>query len=231
MIERLHWLAVAVAFGLLTGCGTYGDFGRVRPSLVGDDTHAWMGPAAARRPGTNLAWRHQLTEEERMLRDLAYPLIEPPYDRQQWYSVLGELGAGSRPWPYPDRNAYASRLFTTAYRSQTARYNRLIEDIRNDVMRIDPCFSSARYVTEMDRKREKALAYVSNLTAEERDNTLQRIAENRNIVRWVQGSLHERTEPYRVALERMVIAAPSPVAVEAERSLTLLQQRITGYGA
>ena len=65
---------------------------------------------------------------------------------------------------------------------------------------------------------------------EERDNTLQRIAENRNIVRWVQGSLHERTASYKVALERMVIAAPSPVAVEAERSLTLLQQRITGYG-
>jgi nitrate reductase assembly molybdenum cofactor insertion protein NarJ len=230
MIDRLQWLAVVAAFGLLTGCGSYADFGRVRPSLVGDDTHAWMG-AAARGPGTNPAWRHQLTEEERMLRDLAYPLIEPPYDRQKWYSVLGEMGVGARQWPYPDRNAYASRLFTTAYRSQTARYNRLVEDIRNDVMRLDPFFSSAHYVTEMDSKREKALAYVSNLTAEERDNTLQRIAENRSIVQWVRGSLHERTESYRVALERMVIAAPSPVAVEAERSLTLLQQRISGYGA
>ena len=29
----------------------------------------------------------------------------------------------------------------------------------------------------------------------------------------------------------MVIAAPSPVAVEAERALSLLQQRINGYGA
>jgi len=232
MTYRLQWLGVAASFALLSGCGTYTDFGRVRPSVLNnDDVHTWMGPAAARGPGTNLAWRHQLTEEERTLRDLAYPLIEPPYDRQQWYSVLGEIGVGSRPWPYPDRSAYASRLFTTAYRSQTARYNRLIEDIRNDVVRIDPFFSSARYVAEMDRKREKALAYVSNLTAEERDNTLQRVAENRNIVRWVQGSLHERTESYRVALERMVIAAPSPIAVEAERSLTLLQQRISGYGA
>jgi hypothetical protein len=53
------------------GCGTYADFGRVRPSLVNDDTHAWMGPAVARGPATNLAWKHQLTEEERMLRDLA----------------------------------------------------------------------------------------------------------------------------------------------------------------
>jgi hypothetical protein len=231
MARRLRWFGVAAALLVLTACGTNGDFGRVRATLVNDDTHAWMGPAAARGPATNLAWRHQLTDEERMLRDLAYPLIEPPYDRKQWYSVLGEVGAGSRPWPYPDRTAYASRLFTTAYRSQTARYNRLIEDIRNDVMRIDPFFRSAHYIGEMDRKRERALAYVTNLTVEERDNTLQRIAENRNIVRWVQESLQERAESYRVALERMVVAAPSPVAVEAERALTLMQQRITGYSA
>ena len=166
-----------------------------------------------------------------MLRDLAYPLIEPPYDRNKWYSVIGEVGAGSRPWPYPDRSAYASRLFTTAYRSQTARYNRLIEDIRNDVLRIEPFFQVARYVIDMDRKRAQALGYVSRLTEEERYNTLHRIAENRAIMMWVQGSLQERVESYRIALERMVIAAPSPLAVEAERALTLLQQRITGYGA
>jgi len=231
MASSLRWFAVAAAFSLLPACGTNSDFGRVRPTLVHDDTHAWMGPAAARGPATNLAWKHQLTDEERRLRDLAYPLIEPPYDRNKWYSVIGEVGAGSRPWPYPDRSAYASRLFTTAYRSQTARYNRLIEDIRNDVMRVDPFFGSARYVTDMDRKRERSLAHVTNLTAEERDNTLQRIAENRNIVRWVHEALHERAESYRVALERMVIAAPSPVAVEAERALVLLQQRVHGYGA
>ncbi len=190
-----------------------------------------MGPAAARGPATDLAWHHQLTDEERTLRDLAYPLIEPPYDRNKWFSVVGEVGAGSRPWPYPDRTAYASRLFTTAYRSQTARYNRLMEDIRNDVIRIDPFFSSARYVLEMDKKREKALNYVHGLTDEERANTFQRIAENRNIALWVRESLHERCASYRLALERMVIAAPSPLAVEAERALTLLQQQINGYGA
>jgi hypothetical protein len=144
--------------------------------------------------------------------------------------VLGEVGAGSRAWPYPDRSAYASRLFTTAYRSQTARYNRLIEDLRSDVLRLDPFFVTARYVLDMDRKREKAMNHVTQLTVEERDNTLQRIAQNRKIVLWVQGSLQERVAAYKAALERMVIAAPSPVAVEADRSLTLLQQRISGYG-
>ena len=91
-------------------------------------------------------------------------------------------------------------------------------------MRIGPFFGAARYVVDMDRKREKSLAYVTQLTAEERDNTLQRIAEHRNIMQWVRVSLQERAESYRVALERMVIAAPSPVATEAERALTLLQQ-------
>jgi hypothetical protein len=83
----------------------------------------------------------------------------------------------------------------------------------------------------MDVKREKSLAYVSNLTPDERANALRRIAENRAIVQWVEGSLQAREAAYKIALERMVIAAPSPVAVEAERALTLLRQRVSGYSA
>jgi hypothetical protein len=161
---RYRPVAVAIpilaAFGLLSGCGVNGDFGRVRTSLVNDDAHAWMGSVTVREQGA-ITWRHGLTDEERRLRDVAYPLIDPPYDRNRWYSALGELGLGSRVWPYPDRNAYASRLFTTAYRSQTARYNKLIEDIRNDVVRLDPFFATARYVTDMDGKRRKGLAMSS----------------------------------------------------------------------
>jgi hypothetical protein len=224
------WLAVALTAPLLAACATNGDFGRVRPSLVRDDTHAWIGPAAAGNISA-APWRHQLTDEERRLRDLAYPLIEPPYDRNQWYSMLGEYGLKGRPWPYPDRAAYASHLFQTAYRSQTARYNKLIEDIRNDVVRLDPFFSVAVYVSDMDRKREKSLAYVHDLTVEERDNTVQRMRENTAVILWVQGSMRERVESYRMALERLVIAAPSPNAVEAERALSLLQQRLNTYGA
>jgi hypothetical protein len=226
-------LTTAAGLGLLAGCGATGDFGRMRYTGVKDDTHAWLGPAAigpaATRKTSGLTWQHQLTDEERRLRDLAYPLIEPPYDRNQWYSVLGDVGLLTPPWPYPDRSAYASRLFQTAYRSQTARYNQLIEDIRNDVVRIEPFYATANYVADMDIKREKALAsYVTRPSEEEVLNTLQRINENRAIVRWVQGSLAERCASYRIALERLVIAAPAPASVEAERALTLLQQRIGG---
>ena len=218
-----------LALMLLTGCGTNagglnGDFGRVRQSLQRDDMHAWLGPAAA-RPVSNPPWQHQLTDDERRLRDFAYPLIEQPYNRNQWYSVVSEYGLSSRPWPYPDRAAYATRLFQTPYRSQTARYGRLIEDVRNDVSRLDPFFATARIVADMDKKRDRSLGYVSGLTQEEHANTINRMRENEGIVLWVRESVRERVESYRIALERLVIAAPSPMAIEAERALMLLQQR------
>jgi len=223
-------IPILAASAMLSGCGVNTDFGRVRSSMYNDDVHAWMGPVTTREQGDPV-WRHGLTDEERRLRDLAYPLIDPPYDRNKWYSFLGELGLGSRTWPYPDRNEYATRLFTQPYRSQTARYNKLMEDIRADVIRLDPFFEVAYYVGDMDTKRAKALAFVTNLTNEELNNTKFRMAENRNIILWVRGSLEERAASYKVALERMVIAAPSPMAVEAERQLSLLQQRISQYGA
>ena len=73
------------------------------------------------------------------------------------------------------------------------------------------------------------MAHVTRYSAE-RDHTLQRMEENRAIVRWVQQSLNERVESYRIALERQVIATPAPVSVEAERALNLLQQRIGSAG-
>jgi hypothetical protein len=229
MSRSRHAAAALALLNLLAGCGINGDFGRLRESLVFDDLHAWMGPAALGAADT-LLWEPQLTDDERLLRDLAYPLIEPPYDRNQFYSVLGEIGFLHRPWTYPDRAAYASRLFQTAYRSQTARYNKLIEDIRNDVVRLDPFFRAARLVGDLDRKRAKSLDYIK-FTAEERAKTVRRIQENKAIVRWVRESLHERAASYQFALERLVIAAPSPNAVEAERSIALLRQAIAGYGA
>jgi hypothetical protein len=89
--------------------------------------------------------------------------------------------------------------------------------------------STARVVSDMDQKRERSLAYISDLTREETQNTVTRMRENAAITKWVKTSVNERIESYRIALERMVIAAPSPMAVEAERALMLLQQRAGAY--
>jgi hypothetical protein len=219
------FVAVAI-LNVLPGCGLNGDFGRARTSQVQEDVQAWIGSAAARGSG-DAPWRNQLTDDERVLRDLAYPLLEPPYERNQFFSVIAEIGFVTRRQQYPNREAYSSHLFGTPYRSQTARYNKLIEDIRNDVVHLDPFFRAAHHVADMDRKRAKSLAYVSKVTAKDRSNAVRRMAENKAITLWVQESLHERAASYQIALERLVIAAPSPNAIEAERSLSLLRQRIS----
>jgi hypothetical protein len=223
---RLYGVAAAVL--LLAGCAPNGDFGRVRASLVRDDIHDWMGPAATASIGKP-ASAYQLTDDERLLRDLAYPLVEPPYDRQQWLSVLNEYGAGRTQQPYRaqiDPIGYGKWLLDEHYRSATGRYEQLIEDIRNDVVRIEPFCTCAVRVADMDRKRHKSLAYVAALTEDERKNALRRMRENGLIIRWVQTSLKQRAASFRYALERVVIATPSPIAVEAERALAQLNQRI-----
>lgn len=213
---------------LLGGCAN-GDFGRVKPSLVKDNIHAWVGTEAPGRQGKPPS-KFPLTDAERQLRDLAYPLIEPPYDRQRWYSVLAEYGLNHDfNGPYPDRKAYAERLLSTPVRSQNARYAKLIEDIRNDVVRTDPFFTVARYVVTMDRKREQTLARFPMSNTQAKDDSRARIAENVAVIKWVQGSLRERAASYQLTLEQLAIAAPSPMAGEVERSLTLLQMRIAAH--
>ncbi len=220
------WRTAALASLLLfAGCAN-GDFGRVRPSLVSDDMHAWVGREAPNRKNKPPA-QFPLTDAERQLRDFAYPLIEPPYDRQRWYAVLAEYGhTGAANYPYPDRSAYAARLMTTAVRSQNARYSKLIEDVRNDATRIDPFFTVARYVVGMDRKREQTLARFAAWNVEARGDARARIAENAAIIDWVQGSLCARAASYQLAIEQLALAAPSPMAVEVERSLTLMRSRL-----
>lgn len=221
-------LAFALAaLTLLAGCNTNGDFGEVRPSLVRDDIHDWVGPAAtAGRPGAFSTF--DLTDDERALRDLAYPLIEPPYDRKRWHSVAGEYGMFQVPVPLP-RDAYANYLLAKSFRSPSARYEQLTDDIRNDVTRLPQFFETAGRVLDMDRKRRKSLAYIRTLSEGERLNAARRIEENARIVTVVRMSLSGRAAAYRFALERLVVSAPSSQAVEAEHALNRLKAQIAHY--
>jgi hypothetical protein len=216
-----------IGSALLAGC-TNGDFGRMRPSLVSDDMHSWIGAEAAGSVGIP-ASRYPLTDDERELRDLAYPLIEPPFSRQRWDNILGEYGLNrilTSPWSPPDRTEYGAELMARPYRSAGSRYERLIEDIRNDAIRIEPFLRTTARVVDMDNKRQRSLAYISDLDEAERANAERRVAENRLIVRWVFHSLNGRADGYHYALERLVAADPSPQAADAERAWNLLKMRI-----
>jgi len=223
---KLHKTRILFCLPLIGCLNT--DLGRVRPTLRSDDIHRWMGPAVTERYGEAES-AFPLTDEERTLRDLAYPLIEPPYERQRWYSVLNEYGLSGmflQSWWTYDPADYTANMFADPARSTETYYARLLRDIRNDNVRIGPFAMVARQVSDMDVRRDKSLRYVSNLNPREHGNAVARMAENSLIARWVHQSLMERTYAYNFALEKLVIVAPSPKAAEVERELNHMRALI-----
>src|SRR6202158_2201109 len=81
---------------VLGGCSG-GDFGRTRQDMRSDDMHRWIGAEATGSVGLR-ASQFQLTDNERQLRDLAFPLIEPPHSRPAWRGVCGDYQSLSSTW-------------------------------------------------------------------------------------------------------------------------------------
>lgn len=219
---------LAIVATLLPGCTSIGDFGRLQGAVVTDDIHAWVGEEAAVRAGQPVS-ADNLTDDERALRDLAFPLIEPPYDRMRWDAVVYEYGLKRKfqreLWVF-DPAAYFRHLQGELLRSSAARYNQLIDDIRNDIVRVEPFYMEARRVVDLDRRRAASLQQVASLTAAERVSAQARIGENSLVVAWVRNSLDQRCAGYRFALEHLATGEPEMVAGEADRVLTQLQQAI-----
>lgn len=221
-------MLAVLALLVLPGCTSIGDFGRLADPLATDDIHAWVGEEAAASVGAPIS-ADNLTGDEQTLRDLAFPLIEPPYDRIRWDAVVYEYGTKRsfqrKLWTF-DRTAYYRHLQAEMLRSSAARYNQLIDDIRDDIVRVAPFFVVARRVIDLDRRREASMAQIGDLTPAERVNAQARIGENGLTVAWVDKSLSERCASYRYALEHLAVAEPQSVAADADRVLTELQQQI-----
>jgi len=215
----LTWFAILA----LGGCSG-GDFGRTRQDFLNDDMHRWIGAEATGSVGLQ-ASQFQLTDGERQLRDLAYPLIEPPHSRPAWKSVFGDYQPLPSPWRQKvvfDRTAYGRLLIDEPHRSHASRYAQLNDDVRDDLTRFEPFYATAIRVLDLDRKRNASLAYVSQLSPRERADAIARMEENTLIVQWVQQCLERRVSSYRWALERLVIQAPDSMAADADRLISEL---------
>jgi hypothetical protein len=203
---------------LLAGCSG-GDFWRTRDDMRNDDMHSWIGREATASVGVRPS-QFQLTEDERQLRDYAYPLIEPPHSRPAWKSVFGDYTPIASPWrqvaPF-DRTAYGRALIDEPHRSHASRYAQLIDDVRGDITRFEQFYGTAVRVVDMDRKRNATMAHLSVLSPRERADAVARMQENSLIVQWVQQCLERRVSSYRWALERLVLQAPDPMAADADR--------------
>ncbi len=212
----------------LSGCSSIGDLGALDPHPVADGIHDWVGQEAALRNGAPIS-AYNLTDDEHTLRDLAFPLIEPPYDRQRWDAVVYEWGDKRKfreQLAIFDPTLYYRHLQAQLYRSTAARYNQIIDDIRDDIVRMDPFFMAARKVADLDRRRQAAMTRVANLSGIERFNADARIAENSLTIAWVHASLNQRCAGYRFAIDRMAVQEPELLAGEADRLLTELSQKI-----
>jgi hypothetical protein len=218
----LALLGLLAALGL-GGCSG-GDFGRARADVRTDDMHRWIGVEATGSVGLPSS-QFQLTDNERQLRDMAYPLIEPPHSRPAKRTVVGDYKPLPSPWREKvvfDRTAYGKLLLDEPHRSHASRYAQLMDDVRDDLTRFDAFFTTADRVLSLDRKRHASLKYISELSPSERDDAVARMEENALIVQWVQQCLQQRISSYRWALERLVIHAPDGAAADADRLINRL---------
>jgi hypothetical protein len=223
-IPRVVPVLALLLLGVTLGACSGGDFGRTRQDFLSDDMHRWIGGEATGSVGLRPS-QFQLTDNERRLRDLAYPLIEPPHSRPAWKSVFGDYKPLPSPWrqtPVFDRAAYGRQLIDEPHRSYTSRYSQLIDDVRDDITRFEPFFANAIRVLDLDRKRNASLKLVSELSPRERDDAVARMEENTLIVQWVTQCLEQRISSYRWALERLVIQGPDNIAAEADRLINEL---------
>ena len=224
---------------VLPGCSSIGDFGRLSDALVTDDIHAWVGEEAAASAGAPIS-ADNLTDDEHTLRDLAFPLIEPPYDRLRWDAVVYEYGTKKsfqrKLWAF-DPTAYYRHLQANCCAPASARYNQLIDDIRNDIVRIEPFFMAARRVVDLDRRREASMEQIASLTSR---RTYQRPgAHRREQLDHRLGAQTRSTKDAPVIVLRSNIsrsAEPEPVAAVADRVLTRIAaadrgQSSRGHGA
>lgn len=222
-------LLAAGLLALLTGaCGRLGDFDRPNASYFHDEVLPVAGIFQATRRGEPVS-DAPLTDDERTLRDLAYAIIAPPIARQKWLLTITDLRQSrviANNTPPFDVEKYASVLIDTPYRSATARYSRLSDDIRADSLRVAPFFTVAIRVVAMDEARERSLPGVRRLTVEERETALARVAENRMLIGWVYRRFGERARGYRFALERLFLKAPAPAAVDTERALRGYEEKL-----
>lgn len=207
-----------------------GDYGRPEYSPFVDEFLPWLKEGWLDLTGQAVPVA-PFTDDEKLLRDRAYVIILPIEQRGRSRLTLAgvdfvELWVLIRNQPLVyDTRSYGDFLIARAYRSHSARYAQLIDDIRADMGLVGPFFAAAQRVLDADGVRQKSFRYVSPALAGRIEVAQQRVAENRVLIAEAYRRFRERIASYRFALETLLVMSPSPAAVEAERVLRLLEER------
>lgn len=207
-----------------------GDYGRPEYSPFVDEFLPWLKDGWLDLTGKPVPVA-PYTDDEKLLRDRAYIIIMPI--EQRGHSRLTLAGVDfvelwtlikNQPVVY-DTRSYGNFLLAKVYRSDSARYAQLIDDIRADMGLMGPFFAAAQRVLDADGVRQKSFRFVTSALYDKIETAQWRINENRVLIAEVHRRFRERIASYRYALETLLVMTPSPAAVEAERILHLLEER------
>jgi hypothetical protein len=221
-IGRLLAIAALILATLLPAAA--GDFGRPSRSVLEDliPRQFWKGPVTGYSS-------YPLTDLEEELRDRAYALIRPNEPRGRWNLILLEFHIAQVLPPSAtsfDVTAYGRMILWTPGRSEASQYQRFIDDVIADTQLVGPFVVIACKVADMDAKRERSLQFVTAAQPDEVENAVGRVRENKMTTAWVRQAMFDRIASYRYALERLVIAVPSKLAIDAERALVKFTSRV-----
>ncbi|MBN8532672.1 MAG: hypothetical protein J0L51_01155 [Rhizobiales bacterium] len=231
----------------LSGCYTAtGDFGRPVQGVWENSILPTAGMFSARLRGEPSSW-YALTEDEKELRNRAWLFLMPETDAPSLTQLQDHFGY-HRLLPPRDFDitlyhrtimggpylggmvGYSPtlRVWTggQSFRSLTSRYNRTRDVITADHAMVPHFKLIAAQVIQADHVRAKALHHVPNLTAEQKNEAIQRICENALIISRVHWAFHDRAAQYRYSLEHLLVEGPEREAIPAERTLMAFEADI-----
>ena len=197
---------------LTAGCSRpTGDFGRAQPSVIHDTLMPEAGKLAARVRGEPVS-EFILTDDEKLLRDLGWGLIRPPWARDWIGGTKVEL---SRTRLLPEKDGkvpvtlYSVFLGSERFNSSEARFDRIAADARGDAKLVPPFCEVATRVEAADRERLAAVSRRDILTQDTFEGANARVWENRAYTGWVAQALRFRIQAYQTAADHFEIETPS----------------------
>lgn len=216
-----------------------GDLGRPERSESGEALMKLGGELRAKLNG-ELYSNFNSTDEETQMRDQAWSLIMPPH-AQDWvsqdlwnffpslkYVGLHTLTEAQRTRLSPvidtafESKDYYRALRSSRYASHHVRYDRVIEDIRQDREAFAAFVPTAEKVVEIDEERMAALGRMADMDPRQLKDAYARVDENRRFIGWVWRALKFRMRAYAYAIKRLEVETPSPKVQEASFALRQL---------
>ena len=242
MAERAGPVAFCALLASLSACSSrVGDLGRVETNSFAEGVMGNSGRLKAKLFG-ELVSDFNFTDEEKTMRNLAWPMIRPPH-AQDWMSLdlwkfpqsIQNVGLHlltetqtARLTPLIDMSFDPKRyywvLHTEKYASHHVRYERIIQDTRQDRDALAAFVPAAERVVEMDNQRMAALGRKVDMDPRELKNAYARVDENKRYIAWVWRALNYRMAAYAYAIKKLEVETPSERVKEANEALKALQE-------